>query len=226
MHTQRRHGLRATGLKLSLLALISGLGLTACSSTDDYGSGRGLKRQTYTNCRDYLRQFDIEFSAVADQTNGACNVRNGVKVTRFGQAKLSRPAVMTCDLAARVSEFEAVFLQPAAKRILGSPITTIHHYGTYSCRRARGKSRLSQHAYANAIDIGILETRSGIRASVSRDWDRSTNKGQFLKSIGQGACTLFHGVLGPDSDRNHRDHFHFDLGPYTYCQQKPEDPSS
>ena len=34
------------------------------------------------------------------------------------------------------------------------------------------------------------------------------------------------GVLGPDSDSAHRDHFHFDMGPWAFCQLDPVDPRS
>lgn len=177
------------------------------------------------DCLERLRIYDIEYEPVPDGGSASCPIRGAVKVSRVGQAKLSRPAVMTCAMAEKLSEFEGVFVQPSAQRILGSPVTTIHHYGTYSCRRATGKnSRMSEHARANAFDIGVFETASGVKASVTLDWNGRDAKAEFLKSVGQGACTLFSGVLGPDSDANHRDHFHFDLGPYAFCQLNPVDP--
>jgi len=199
--------------------------VSACSGdgTHEALSGRGINT-SYENCKALLAQYNVEFVSVKNSTHGQCKIQDAVEVSRFGQAKLSTPAVMTCALAMRMSELEAVYIQPAAQRILGSPIKTIHHYGSYACRKARGKSRLSQHAYANALDIGIFETQSGVKASVSRHWKNAGKRTEFLKTVGQGACTLFHGVLGPDSDSNHRDHFHFDLGPYTYCQQRFLDP--
>jgi hypothetical protein len=175
-------------------------------------------------CREQLARYDVEFEAVPDFSSGGCSVKNAVKVSRFGRAKLSTPAMMTCPLALKLSEWEATMVQPAAKRILGSPIVTIHHYGTYSCRRATGGSRMSEHAKANAIDIGIFETEKREKISVTLHWKGNDKKAEFLKTVGQGACTLFGGVLGPDSDRNHYDHFHFDMGPYDFCRLNPVDP--
>ncbi len=131
---------------------------------------------------------------------------------------------MTCPLALKLSEFEAVVVQPAAKCLLGSPVTTIHHYGTYACRRATNGSRMSEHTKANTIDIGVFETAKKEKVSVTLHWAGHDKKAEFLKTVGQGACTLFTGVPGPDSDANHRDHFHFDLGPYAFCRQAPADP--
>lgn len=176
-------------------------------------------------CLERLRILDIDFEPVPDGGSKSCPIAGAVKVTRVGQAKLGKPAVMTCALAEKLSEWEGVFVQPAAKRVLGSTVTTMHHYGTYACRRATGKSsRMSEHARANAIDIGIFETASGTKASVTLDWNGHDAKAEFLKQVGQGACTLFAGVLGPDSDANHRDHFHFDMGPWPFCQLNMIDP--
>ncbi len=179
------------------------------------------------DCMARLATYDIEFEPVPDGGSSSCPIRGAVKVSRVGQAKLSTPAVMTCALAEQLSAFEGIFVQPAAERTLHSPVVILHHYGTYACRRATGKrSRMSEHARANAIDIGVFETASGERVSVTRNWNGHDAEAEFLKQVGQGACTLFAGVLGPDSDAAHRDHFHFDLGPYGFCQLDPIDPRS
>lgn len=178
-------------------------------------------------CLERLRVLDIDFETVPDGGSKSCPIVGAVKVTRVGQAKLDKPAVMTCALAEQLSEWEGVFVQPAARRLLGGPVTTMHHYGTYACRRSTGKSsRMSEHARANAIDIGIFETAAGAKASVTLDWNGHDAKAEFLKQVGQGACTLFAGVLGPDSDANHRDHFHFDMGPWPFCQLNMIDPKT
>lgn len=172
-----------------------------------------------------LKLYDMDFTPVADGGTAACPIRNAVQVTRVGRAKLSKPATMTCAVAEQLSSFESVFVQPAAIRVLGSPVTTLHHYGTYACRRATGKaSRMSEHAKANAIDIGVFETEKGDKVSVARHWNGRDAYAEFLKQVGQGACTLFTGVLGPDSDAAHRDHFHFDMGKWAFCQLNPVDP--
>jgi hypothetical protein len=45
--------------------------------------------------------------------------------------------------------------------------------------------------------------------------------GALLRQAWQGACGPFGTVLGPDADRWHRDHFHFDTARYSsgpYCR--------
>jgi hypothetical protein len=33
-----------------------------------------------------------------------------------------------------------------------------------------------------------------------------------------GGCRLFRGMLSPDYNDAHRDHFHLDMGPYILCR--------
>jgi hypothetical protein len=41
---------------------------------------------------------------------------------------------------------------------------------------------------------------------------------RFLQEARDGACRFFDGVLGPDYNAAHRDHFHLDRGPYRICR--------
>jgi len=203
----------APGLVVALALL-----LTACATPSPPAP------KVPERCLDRLATYDMDFAPAPDFSSGGCTVRNAVKVSRFGRAKLSSPALMTCALAEKLSAFEGVFLQPAAERILHSPVAVIHHYGTYACRRRTGGTQMSEHAKANAIDIGIFELANGDKVSVTRHWNGAGAKSEFLKSIGQGACTQFKGVLGPDSDKAHYDHFHLDMGTWAFCRLKFTDP--
>lgn len=40
----------------------------------------------------------------------------------------------------------------------------------------------------------------------------------FLREVRDGACGIFHAVLGPDYNALHRSHFHFDMGRYRQCR--------
>ncbi len=97
---------------------------------------------------------------------------------------------------------------------------------------------MSEHAAANAIDIVSFRTRDGRLVSVGKHWkkdgtvqvasagptstpaaspaDEAASK--FLREIRDGACGLFHAVLGPDYNALHRSHFHFDMGRYRQCR--------
>jgi hypothetical protein len=41
---------------------------------------------------------------------------------------------------------------------------------------------------------------------------------KFLREVRDGACDVFHAVLGPDFNAAHRDHFHLDMGRHKVCR--------
>jgi hypothetical protein len=44
------------------------------------------------------------------------------------------------------------------------------------------------------------------------------NAARFLREVRDGACSIFHVVLGPDYNALHSTHFHFDMGRYRQCR--------
>ena len=101
------------------------------------------------------------------------------------------------------------------------PLSAVHHMGTYSCRRQRGNGsgRWSEHAFANAWDIGAFELEDGTLIRLITGWngDDETDR-QFLRDARDAACKIFNVTLSPDYNAAHRDHFHVDMGPYSSCR--------
>ena len=64
----------------------------------------------------------------------------------------------------------------------------------------------------------IAAVQDGKRVSVARDWQGDDAESRFLKSIHAGACRFFDGVLGPDYNRAHANHFHLDRGGWGLCR--------
>ena len=77
---------------------------------------------------------------------------------------------------------------------------------------------LSQHAFANAIDVSAFELSNGDVINVARDWRAKGAKAQFLRRISSDACNAFHVAVSPDGDANHFNHLHWDMGPYRSCR--------
>jgi hypothetical protein len=146
-----------------------------------------------------------------------CRVPAAVRVTRIA-VPLNRPAAMSCFLAERLDTFERDALQKLATAELGHRVVRIDHLGAYSCRANTGKRQvLSQHAYGLAIDISAFRLSNGEIVSVERDWSRPGPRGAFLHHLARAACGYFSVVLTPDSNADHLNHFHFDLGPNRLC---------
>jgi hypothetical protein len=129
------------------------------------------------------------------------------------------PVRVSCPLAAALYVWEREVVQPAARELLGSEVTQIDHFGTFSCRRVYGREdgAYSQHAMANAIDVAGFRLADGRRITVVGDFRDDGAKGAFLRRVRDGSCDLMRGVLSPDYNAAHRDHLHLDMGPYGIC---------
>jgi hypothetical protein len=170
-------------------------------------------------CLQELKLRDVEFKQQADFAEGnRCAVKYAVRLARVGSIKLDNAPLLTCGMAMQLTKFEKNTLQPTAKRLLGTGIDRIRHIGTYNCRSMRQyKGILSQHAFANAIDVSGFELADGRSINVERDWKGSESKSKFLKTIASKACKSFRVSVSPDSDANHFNHLHWDTGLYRSC---------
>jgi hypothetical protein len=143
-----------------------------------------------------------------------CGYSDGMLLTgRAGTPPFSPAGVVTrCSLAAALLVWERQVLQPAAERHLRKRVRRIDHAGSYSCRRLynRADGAWSEHATANAFDVLGFRLADGTRVSVLNDWSEAGPKSAFLREVRDGGCQLFATVLGPDYNRAHADHLHFD----------------
>lgn len=172
-----------------------------------------------TECLADLDRHDIAYTPVPspEAGNPACRVNTAVKVKTI-EARLSRPVLMSCALASRLDRFEREAVEPLAERDLRRRVVGITHLGAYSCRANTGRSgELSQHAYGRAIDISGFRFSDGTSASVQHDWRGRGPTAYFLHDVARNACRYFSVVLTPDSNRDHYNHFHLDIGPGKVC---------
>ena len=56
------------------------------------------------------------------------------------------------------------------------------------------------------------------RITVRRDWEDGDAEALFLRDAHTGACRFFDGVLGPDYNAVHADHFHLEVGGWGLCR--------
>jgi hypothetical protein len=137
------------------------------------------------------------------------------------------PPVVTCTLALALARFEVV-VQEEATRAFGERVTRITQLGTYACREmAAYRGWVSEHSYANAIDIETFVLERGTRISVLRNFEREeetrTRAGAFLRAVSRRAYDedTFSNVLTPFFDELHRNHFHLDLARYRNDGTRP-----
>ncbi|MXN63485.1 extensin [Stappia sp. GBMRC 2046] len=158
---------------------------------------------------------------------GICGIDHPFEVAALqgGQVGLSAPATMSCSHVRETENWLSESVQPAAMAIFGSAVTELTVAASYSCRGRNGASKgpLSEHAFANALDISSFKLADGRKIAVESGWG-DIYEGAFLRTAHNGACERFSTVLGPEADRHHHDHFHLDLarhgrnGDHRVCQ--------
>ncbi len=133
-------------------------------------------------------------------------------------------ATARCEIALALDTWMQETVQPSAKLHLGTRVEAMGIGSHYDCRGRNGSTsgKLSEHAFANGIDI------LGFRLEDKRDiavkaMDGSADPGRaFLAAVRASACAYFTTVLGPGTDSAHGEHLHFDLASrgsgYRMCQ--------
>lgn len=139
-----------------------------------------------------------------------CGIANPVQIVSVSGVRLSQGSTMTCETAQALNQWVEKGLKPAVGR-LGGGAESLRVAAHYSCRTRNNKTgaKISEHGKGRAIDISAIKLQDGSSLSVLKDWGDG-KKGRALKKAHSAACGPFGTVLGPNADRYHRDHFHFD----------------
>jgi hypothetical protein len=137
----------------------------------------------------------------------------------------ARP-VMTCRLARALRRWLDEYVEPSAASLLHSRVAKVMDLSAYACRfvyNSKGE-KISEHAVANAIDIGEFVTAKGEKISVLDNWNSPDERGVFLHEIHAGACKMFGTTLGPEANPDHKNHFHLDMKErrHPLCDFTPE----
>lgn len=150
-----------------------------------------------------------------------CGLSDGVRVTSVSGVVLSTPAIIDCTTAKALNTWVKDTVQPTVKR-RGGGVSSLKVAAHYACRTRNNRpgAKVSEHGRGRAIDISALRLKDGSELRVLGGW-RNSSTGPILKKLHRGACGPFGTVLGPNADRYHQDHFHFDTARYRsgpYCR--------
>lgn len=152
---------------------------------------------------------------------GGCGTAAPIAVAEIAGVRINPPATVNCAFAKALHGWISQSVQPAAKRDLGTRVIEIRNASAYACRRRNNGSsgKLSEHAKANAFDMAAFVFEKKAEVSVAGGWSgvfqslKLSGRGNFLRRIRKESCAYFNTVLGPGTDRYHKDHFHVDLMP-------------
>ncbi|WP_137701710.1 extensin-like domain-containing protein [Marimonas lutisalis] len=150
-----------------------------------------------------------------------CGVKDAVRVRSVAGVGLSQQAVMDCTTAKALKSWVEKGMKPAVGN-RGGGVARIKVAAHYACRTRNNQrgAKISEHGKGRAIDIASLTLKDGSEISVLQHWGQGW-RGRALRAMHARACGPFGTVLGPDANRYHRDHFHFDTARYrsgSYCR--------
>ncbi|MFK7877706.1 MAG: extensin family protein [Paracoccaceae bacterium] len=170
-------------------------------------------------CGDVDIQGDV-VGFVPGRVSG-CGVKDAVKVRSVSGIGLTQGAVMNCTTAKALKTWVTDSVKPAFAN-QGGGLDRLKVAAHYACRTRNNKTgaRISEHGKGRAIDISGFYLRDGSLVTVLKGW-RAKGSARALARVHKGACGPFGTVLGPNADRFHQDHFHFDTAKYRsgpYCR--------
>jgi hypothetical protein len=162
----------------------------------------------------------VRLAPIASRVQG-CGLEEPVQVTAVDGVPLSQPATIDCPTALALRAWVKDALLPTIGR-KGGGVARIEVAASYTCRPRNNQrgARISEHGRGRAIDIAGITLQNGSTLSVLRGW-RDDTQGPILQKLHRAACGPFGTVLGPNSDRFHQNHFHFDTARYRsgpYCR--------
>jgi hypothetical protein len=173
-------------------------------------------------CRAVLRAPHVAATPIPDNPiRNGCGWVNAVRLSAAGGAELGAEQ-LTCEMAAALALWIEYEVQPLAVAAFGSRVAGLQDMGTYSCRNIVGSEKWakmrSQHALANAVDIGAFRLADGRQISVAKDWKGKGREARFLRAAHERACRYFRVAIGPDFNPSHWNHFHYDRGILKTCE--------
>ena len=189
-------------------------------------------RSDPARCRAALARTGMRYDALPDRvTAPGCGFDNAVRL-RAAEVRFGAPLALSCPMALSFFMWERHALQPAAQAHFGERVVAIDSLGSYACRNInRGDGAApgaadaprSRHATADALDVAGFTLADGRRIPVLGSWRGADTTGAagpaalLLRDAHRGACRFFDGVLGPDYNAAHHDHFHLETGGFRMC---------
>jgi hypothetical protein len=130
-------------------------------------------------------------------------------------------------MAIAMADFERI-VQEEAQEHFGSRVKTIDHMGTYNCREMANYDMISEHSFANGIDLRRFHLANGKTITVLEHFqpkvaETDDPKALFLRELSNRLYDekIFSVVVTPYFDRAHRNHIHVDLARYRVDGSRP-----
>ena len=172
--------------------------------------------RVYQNACPALMNGDVKGELVPPLSEGLCGERSPLKVTAIGKddpVKLAGAITTNCAMAGSLASW-VVDVQKEALKDFGAEIESITTGSDYQCRKVNNghQGRVSEHAFANAVDIVAFKFKNGKSTELGSGWKGAPEEQTFWRALHKASCDRFTTVIGPDGDTAHQGNLHLDLG--------------
>jgi len=125
-------------------------------------------------CVHSVAPIDAVLDPIAPIRDGECGTPTPVLLRSLSSrdtVAFDPPLVVNCTMVVALHRWLHEAVQPAAKEAFGSPVIRVIG-SSYACRTAYNEpnARLSQHAFANAVDLPIFILADGRKVDVTQGW--------------------------------------------------------
>jgi hypothetical protein len=172
--------------------------------------------RVYQNACPALMNGDVQGEIIPPLSEGTCGERSPLRITAIGKenpVKFAAPITTNCTMAGTLAGWIGD-VEKAAQKSFGAGIESIATGSDYQCRKVNNgnKGRVSEHAFANALDIMSFKFTNGKTTELSSGWKGTPEEQEFWRSIHKTSCEQFMTVIGPEGDAAHQGNLHLDLG--------------
>ena len=112
--------------------------------------------------------------------DGHCGSAAVVQLKRVGATapvEISPPATLNCRMVVKLHQWVETSLQPAARETFNAPVRRLVNASGYTCRNRYGSraatAKISEHAFANALDVSAIVLADGRNVDVLNNWGRT-----------------------------------------------------
>jgi hypothetical protein len=141
---------------------------------------------------------------IAPIRNGDCGTPAPVLLRSIGdknKVTFDPPLLFNCPMVVALYRWLDEAVQPAARETLGSPVSRIVG-SSYACRTVYSlpTQHLSQHAFANALDLPLFVLADGRKIDFTRDWG-PTRRDLIAAKMKPASSGAFKSVAGQQRTR-------------------------
>jgi hypothetical protein len=160
----------------------------------------------------------VEARALPPISDGQCGERSPLAVTGLlvngRMVPLSGEVTLNCGMASALPEWASA-IDSYLRARENTEIARIVVGTSYFCRNRNNAADgdLSEHGFANALDVVGFELDDGRTISLPNGWlDPLSPAGRLMRFAHDAGCARFTTTLGPEANSLHADHLHLDLG--------------